>query len=718
MNTKDQHQQIKPKFTSMRLKFIISVSLIIIVACTTVSWFIMNKTSREMIENLITRYRLIANNLAYNSRYGVFTEDKAALNELMKGILDIDDVVYVSISNQEGVILVEESNGGNKNLYPNWIREEARKASEPLVILFRTEDGDQLYDISAPIFAKKSEDVEFLPDILKSQTRDPIIRRGFVQIGITLRRTHQKMNEILLVNILIIFTIILTGIAVTIFFARLWVKPLQNLTDVALKVADGDLSQKVNVVTKDEVGRLSTVFNRMVESLLQRNQEIQRNLTTITKQASEMSALYQISAAITSTLELDKLLETVLNLIVESLGFDRAMFMLLDEKRMILGHGRIACGSVETRQFFEALEIPISKNLSDNTAAGYVVLTGQPLLIEDVDHSPVPLNSKVVHTLHTNSFIMVPLKVQKGIIGILSIDNVRTNRVLTGDDQRLIMTLATPVAIAIDNAIAYKQLEDLTITLEEKVRIRTMELQAANEKLQELDQLKSNFVSNVSHELRTPLASIKGYIDNMLEGITGMLTEQQAAYLGRVKSNTNRLNRLINDLLDISKIESGNVHLCPVELSPSEVATEVVAHLKPLVFKKNLAIDISACDPNIRIFADHDKLNQIIMNLLDNAIKFTPAGGHISVEIGFQDENWVLVSITDDGEGIHPEDLPRIFDPFYQVENQRGTRVKGSGLGLTITKSLVELHGGKIWVESAIGMGSRFFFSLPIRHQS
>jgi len=233
-------------------------------------------------------------------------------------------------------------------------------------------------------------------------------------------------------------------------------------------------------------------------------------------------------------------------------------------------------------------------------------------------------------------------------------------------------------------------------------------------RLKELDKLKSDFVSNVSHELRTPLTAIKGSIDNMLDGLTGDLNEKQNRYLERIKSNADRLGRLINDLLDLSRIEAG-IKLQPIQLSLTAVARDVLESLAPVAGEKLIAFDIQCGHANLTAWADPDRVAEILTNLLGNAIKFTPAGGKIMVSLGRSGEDWVKVSIADTGPGITPDEASRIFDKFYQVSNPEQQKARGTGLGLSIAKALVEMHGGKIWLESPAGRGSIFSFTLPAR---
>jgi PAS domain S-box-containing protein len=232
-------------------------------------------------------------------------------------------------------------------------------------------------------------------------------------------------------------------------------------------------------------------------------------------------------------------------------------------------------------------------------------------------------------------------------------------------------------------------------------------------RLKELDKMKSDFVSNVSHELRTPLTAIKGSVDNMLDGLTGSLNEKQVRYLARIKSNTDRLSRLINDLLDLSRIESGRVEVRPTIVPLAALAEEVAEHLRALAAEKMIQIEVQSPDRGLTVWADRDKVTQILMNLIGNAVKFTPQEGKVTVAMEKNGIEDVRISVADTGPGILPEETNKIFVKFYQVANIEKQRPKGSGMGLAISKALVEMHGGKIWVESELGRGSTFYFTLP-----
>ncbi len=225
---------------------------------------------------------------------------------------------------------------------------------------------------------------------------------------------------------------------------------------------------------------------------------------------------------------------------------------------------------------------------------------------------------------------------------------------------------------------------------------------------------KSQFLANVSHELRTPLTAIKGAVDLLLREVAGSLNEKQKHYLTRVRSNAQHLAGLIDELLDLAKIEAGRLELRATRLSLERLVEEVAETLRPVAAEKDIALEISRDNLRIVVWADPEKLTQVLMNLIGNAIKFTPAQGKVMVAMARNGLQWAQVSVTDTGPGIAREETEKIFDTFYQITEAGKQKPKGTGLGLAISKALVELHGGKIWVESQVDRGSTLSFTLPI----
>jgi signal transduction histidine kinase len=222
--------------------------------------------------------------------------------------------------------------------------------------------------------------------------------------------------------------------------------------------------------------------------------------------------------------------------------------------------------------------------------------------------------------------------------------------------------------------------------------------------LQELDQLKSEFVAHVSHELRTPLTAMQLSVANLQDGVAGSLDAKQQGVLTRVRSDIERLIRLVNEVLDIARIEAGKLDLAKTRIDLGDVAREVVAIIEPVAKERGVALELAA--NSCALDGDRAKLHQVITNLVDNAIKFTATGGRVRVELAAG----VLV-VRDTGPGISPEQLPHVFDRFARA----GALNSGAGLGLSISKKIVELHGGSIAVESTVGKGTAFTVSLPCR---
>jgi len=409
----------------------------------------------------------------------------------------------------------------------------------------------------------------------------------------------------------------------------------------------------------------------------------------------------------------------VLESIIHELHYDRVMLTLYDPVRKVSHDARILGVPDEIAAFARSIEVPVT---DPDSLEGTVLLRGQPVLINDIREAwdrVHPFNQQLATVTNTKSIMSVPLKTQDHVRGALTVDRNQESS-LTQDDLDLMMTLAGQVAIALDNTDAYRMIETLNVGLELKVQERTTsleevnrELGAANTQLRELNHLKSAFVSIVSHELRTPMTSIKGYVENMLEGLTGELGEKQRYYLTRVKHNTERLTRMIGDLLDLSRIEAGRVELKLAPVPMLDLVADVVESFQTIAREKSLTVQASSQNSLPKIEGDRDKLHQVLTNLIQNAVKFTPKGGKVWLETRVRDDGLVECCVADTGCGIPLDEIDKVFDKFFRGESVPAD-ARGAGLGLAITKTLVELHGGRIWVESTPGEGSRFFFTLPI----
>jgi signal transduction histidine kinase len=282
------------------------------------------------------------------------------------------------------------------------------------------------------------------------------------------------------------------------------------------------------------------------------------------------------------------------------------------------------------------------------------------------------------------------------VIGVFDVQSDTVGH-FTDEDANIYTTLASQVAVALQNARLYVE-QAATVT-----------------QLRELDRLKSSFLANMSHELRTPLNSILGFADVMLEELDGPLTENMSNDLGLIHKNGQHLLHLINDVLDMAKIDSGKMNLNIESFNLQESIEEVVSITSPLASEKNLSLFIEPdSDHDVKINADKIRMRQVMINLVNNAMKFTEKG-NISIHVT-REENNVLISVKDTGIGIPVDQLESVFQEFSQVDTTTTRKTGGTGLGLPISRRLIEMHSGRLWAESSgiDGEGATFYVFLPI----
>src|SRR5499426_2128665 len=354
---------------------------------------------------------------------------------------------------------------------------------------------------------------------------------------------------------------------------------------------------------------------------------------------------------------------------------------------------------------YGSMPVPEARRLSYGTPVGRAIIDRETVHVHDLKaevETEFPHSKPRQAISGVRTLLATPLLPQGRPFGAIVMRRMEVRPFSAGQIE-LLRTFADQAVIAIENVRLFQEIQE-----------KSRELETANDRLKELDQLKSDFVSNVSHELRTPLTAIKGAVDLLLREVPGPLNENQTHHLSRVRSNTQHLARLINDLLDLSQIEEGKIELDAGRVSLGGLLHEVMETVKPMAAEKPVLLEVDVPEPSVLVWADRDKITQVLMNLIGNAIKFTPSGGRIAVSTANDRRGWVRVSIRDAGPGIPVSEQEKVFEKFYQVTQDGSPKPKGTGLGLAISKSLVELHGGRIWVESEEGRGSTFSFTLPV----
>jgi signal transduction histidine kinase len=403
---------------------------------------------------------------------------------------------------------------------------------------------------------------------------------------------------------------------------------------------------------------------------------------------SEVSTLYTLANQVTTLLDLDRILDVAVSIISHALGCHGCCLYLRDAQT---GDLTLKAASGWHPRENEAADLEFISSI-----ARQALRESRPLNLSDVKLGE---EDAARQPSSVRSLLVVPLITKNEPIGTLSVDDRKPNAFGPGEG-RLLTIAAAQVSAAIENADLLRNLRD-----------RAMQLERTLEELRQLHQHKTEFVQNLSHELRTPLTFVKGYVQLMLEGAMGEINLDMRRALSVVEQRTEGLIRLVNDIISLEKVEVGIVNFQSVSLV--EVARNSVVGAAMTAKKAGLRIELEAPDDLPLVYADPDRLGQVFDNLLGNAIKFSPSGSAIIVRLS-RSGDFVHADVEDHGIGIPADKLDRIFDRFYQVDGSTTRRYGGTGLGLAIVKTIVESHGGRVVVESEVGVGSDFSFILPI----
>jgi signal transduction histidine kinase/DNA-binding response OmpR family regulator len=440
-----------------------------------------------------------------------------------------------------------------------------------------------------------------------------------------------------------------------------------------------------NPFSHSEVRFLETVGTQLSLAL-----DNYRLLNQAQRRAQQLEIAAEVSRLATSTLETGTLLSRAVNLLRERFGFYHTAIYLLDEQ------GKYAVVREATGQpGVQMKEAKHSIAVGSKTIVGQVTETGKPYAAQDTTKDPYYRAYPTL--LETKTQLALPLKIGDRMLGALDIHVSRINAFLPADIS-VLQSLADQVAVALDNARSYE-----------------VEREALKE-MREADRLKTQFLANMSHELRTPLNSIIGFSRVILKGIDGPITDLQNQDLTAIHNAGQHLLGLINDILDISRIDAGKMELAFEEVDMRNLIQSVASTALGLIKDKPIRLSQFIPDDMPLARADPIRTRQVLLNLLSNASKFTESGS-IVIEAKLQtspdDYPEIVVSVSDTGSGIPSEHFPKLFQEFSQVDASPTRRTGGTGLGLSICKRLIEMHGGRIWVDSILGKGSTFYFTLP-----
>jgi signal transduction histidine kinase len=406
------------------------------------------------------------------------------------------------------------------------------------------------------------------------------------------------------------------------------------------------------------------------------------------------SLLAQLGHIMSSHIELESVSQLILSTILQEMRITRGIFVFLDQN---LIYGSVDLGFT-------------SKPIIHFQDIQLMLPSKKAIIFDELEESPV---KAVMRQL--NLSISKLLLVNNQIVGILLLGEKQSGDIYSDEDLRFIEIVAPEIAVTIENAKSYDKIKRFNVTLSEEIKRATSDLKEANMRLTELDRLKDDFVSVASHELRTPMTAIRSYVWMALNRSDVPLSDKMRKYLTRTLISTERLINLVNDMLNISRIEQGRIEILPSAFKIETLVEDVFSEVALKAREKNVHLAMLK-SPMPEVFADQDKVHQILLNLVGNALKFTPAAGTITVSF-MTDGKSVQVDVKDSGVGISKEDQPRLFQKFGRIENSyiASSTTGGTGLGLFICKRLIEMMGGRIWVSSeGLGKGTTFSFSLLV----
>ncbi len=508
---------------------------------------------------------------------------------------------------------------------------------------------------------------------------------GLVLVVVATRRwaagTPPSVQALALYGILAVLALAVFVLVAVAVVSRRLVRPMQVLQEGVRRIGEGDLDHRLDISTPRELAQVAGAFNAMAQRLAESYRTLEQ---TVADRTMALTALHTISVTVNRSLDPEEILASVLDRVTVVLNLEGGFIRLADGKGLTLrAHRGVSAGFVEG-----AAACAIGEGLS-----GRVAQNGVPMVSEGLEETRETL-------LFREGFRVaacVPVTAKGHVLGTLTVAS-RYPRSFTSQDVQLLTSIGSQLGTALENAGLYER------------------ACAMVDEFQQLDRLKTEFLSNVSHELRIPLTSIIGFAELLLERIPGELNAEQEKHLRTMLESGHHLLDMINNLLDLSKIKAGKIDWRAKAFDIRPVIDLAEHTIRPLAVKKHLHLVVDVDDRPTIVLADEGRLRQVLLNLLSNAVKFTPSGGTVSLSARCVEDaggSAVELRVEDTGIGIAPGDLDRIFNEFHQVDGSPTRDYPGTGLGLSITKQLVELQGGTVSVESRLGEGSRFTVRLP-----
>ena len=502
--------------------------------------------------------------------------------------------------------------------------------------------------------------------------------------------------------------------AILLFFAVFGITININDPQTAFLLATAISSVTYSILRVNSDKRLKHALNDQIDAL-------RISMQTIERRRKELQLIRDINNVITRMMPLQDLCDVSARVIREEMNYDRASILTVEQDNKIL-KVRSFCGFTEKdKKILKNIEFNIRPE--SNGFLIKVVNTKKPTLVRDVESQLSLLSKRSQHyitELKIKSLLAVPIIFEEQVLGVIVVDNTSQPKYLSNNDLELLKNIAKQMAVAFSNALRYEQIQSDKEMLEEKVADRTSALVTARDEALRASKVKSDFLTNMSHELRTPLNAIMGYAELLQEDAVEMGLQAFVDDLNKIHGGGQHLLLLINNILDLSKIESGKMDLYIEKFSIKALVSDVEAMLIPLARKNNSQLSVQWNSDIELMQADETKLRQSIFNLVSNACKFTKKG-KVSIHVGnmkIDNQEWIQLDVVDTGIGMTQEQLSHLFQEFSQADASIARNYGGTGLGLAISKRFCQMMDGDILVTSEYGRGSTFSIKLPVNVNS
>jgi signal transduction histidine kinase len=699
---------------SLRFKLVGLITLAVLTTGVLIVAQDFRRSSQSLEAELQKRAQLTAANLADAAR-PLLVAGSSALTDLCASFADKADVAYIVISAADGSIVSrvihdkDQVDDGFMQRRAAAVARDLGRTRAPASEVLRSWRGTELYAAAAPVMVQASGGDEALFDIgdLAARDKGRSARPGtarleaVVEVGLSLAGVQRVERALLIVDLGIVGMVALLGLLVARVIAGLVVRPLNQVAAAAGAVAAGNFDVQLPARARgDEINQLSLFFNHMTKELVQQRARLTSLTDELTRQRDHERALRDLALVINAASSIAQLVDGLFERVTTIARIDGGAFYNFEEEtQQLVPVGAHGLDLAKLRP------LVLGEGLAGQAAKQRALLA--------TDRVPSSLSVRVLdQEAAARSVVAVPIVFQERLLAVIEL---ATFRAFSPEHLEFFRALAEQSAVALNNFYTRDAVRLARELAAKQVELenQNFELNRLNEEIQRANQHKSIFLANMSHELRTPLNAIIGFTRLVLKKAGPALPPQQHENLIKVEKSAGHLLTIINDILDIAKVEAGQLDLLPERFVLAELIDEILAASTPLVGEKPLKLGKRLPGDLPQLDTDRGRLRQILVNLVANAVKFTSAGS-VVVEVEYlAARDRVRITVVDTGIGIADADQARVFEAFRQVDTSTTRKVGGTGLGLTIVKKLAELLGGVVGLDSTVGVGSRFSVELP-----